>query len=104
VRFADDRRQEAKDDWERWKLEEEHRQNIRRLQNPLEAVEVSSPSNSGRRWTAQDIYELKLLARANTPADLIACELQRTKESVRAIAKREGIALRWAGKDSSTTE
>ena len=72
--------------------------------NPFEAVDISSPGNSGRRWTSQDIYELKLLARANTPVDLIACELQRTKESVRAIAKREGIALRWAGKDSSTTE
>ena len=74
------------------------------FENPLEAVEISSPSNSRRRWTSQDIYELKLLARTNTPVDLIACELQRTKESVRAIAKREGIALRWAGKDFSTTE
>ena len=46
------------------------------------------------------MHELKLLARTNTPVDLIACELQRTKKSVRAIAKREGIALWSAGKGS----
>jgi hypothetical protein len=68
--------------------------------NPFAASEVIPPSNSGRRWTPQDIHELKLLARANIPVDLIACELQRTNESVRAIVKREGIALCSAGKGS----
>jgi hypothetical protein len=68
--------------------------------NSFKAIEVSPPSNSGKRWTPQDIHELKLLARANIPVDLIACELQRTKKSVRTIAKREGIALWSAGKRS----
>jgi hypothetical protein len=66
----------------------------------FEAVEVRPPSNSGKRWTPQDIHELKLLARTNTPVDLIACELQRTTESVRTIAKRAGIALRSAAQES----
>ena len=70
------------------------------FENSFEAIEVSPPRNSGKRWTPQDIHELKLLARANVPVDLIACEFQRTKESVRAIAKREGIRLWSTGKGS----
>jgi hypothetical protein len=70
------------------------------FENPFVANEASWPSNAGRRWTSQEIYELKLLARVNTPVEIIACELQRTKKSVRAIAKREGIALRSEGKGS----
>ena len=70
------------------------------LENPLAANEASWPSSAGKRWTSQEIYELKLMAQINTPVEIIACELQRTKKSVRAIAKREGIALRSEGKGS----
>ena len=42
----------------------------------------------------QELHELKLLARAGIPSDLIALELQRTEESVRAIARRKRIVLR----------
>jgi hypothetical protein len=103
VRFPMGRGQKAKADWEGGSLKKNVGKTLKDFGNPFaEAVRVSLPSNSGRRWTPQDIYELKLLARTNTPVDLIACELQRTKESVRAIAKREGIAFRWTGKESST--
>jgi hypothetical protein len=49
--------------------------------------------NSGKPWTPQTIHELKLLARVNTPTKLIAFELQRTEQSIRAIAARHGIPL-----------
>jgi hypothetical protein len=42
----------------------------------------------------QELHELKLLARAAIPSELIAFELERTEESVRAIAKRKRIVLR----------
>ena len=70
------------------------------FENSFKAIEVSPPSNAGKRWTSQEIYELKLLSRINTPVEIIACELQRTKKSVRAIAKRQRIALRSEGKAS----
>jgi hypothetical protein len=79
-------------------LKKDVQKNIQGLRQFIPAIEVGLPRNSGKRWTPQDIHELKLLARANIPVDLIACELQRTKKSVRAIAKREGIALWSAGK------
>ena len=71
------------------------------FENPFTASEVSPPSNSGKRWTPQDILELKLLARVSSPVEIIACELQRTKKSVRAIAKRDEFVLWSAGKGRS---
>ena len=44
--------------------------------------------NRRRKWTQQEIHELALLARARTPVDLIAVELRRTENSIRAIAGR----------------
>ena len=72
----------------------------RRVGKEAQFINVSKQSdirpaeNSGKRWTPQAIHELKLLARANTPAELIAFELQRTEESIRAIAARHGISLK----------
>jgi hypothetical protein len=36
------------------------------FENSFKAIEVSPPSNAGKRWTSQEIYELKLLSRINT--------------------------------------
>ena len=49
--------------------------------------------NRRRKWTPQEVHELALLTRARTPVDLIALELRRTENSIRAIAGRKGIAL-----------
>ena len=46
-----------------------------------------------RRWTAGEVQQLRELAAAETPVNVIARKLKRTLKAVRARAKREGIAL-----------
>ena len=46
-----------------------------------------------RRWTAEEVEQLRELATAGTPASVIARKLKRTLKAVRSRAKIEGIRL-----------
>ena len=65
---------------------EEQDQRIQALEKKLSSLKRAMLVNGrfGKRWTPQQIHELKLMARAKTTTLLIAFELERTEQSVRA--------------------
>ena len=50
--------------------------------------------NNYKGWRADDVRELRRLAKENTPTRVIGLKLGRTAISVRGKAQREGISLR----------
>lgn len=49
--------------------------------------------NSGAAWTAEEIKELRELARLNTPTRVIGLKLGRSEDAVYAKASELGITL-----------
>lgn len=49
--------------------------------------------NTGKEWTAEDVKELKKLARQDTPTPVIGLKLGRTPDAVYNRASEEGISL-----------
>ena len=52
--------------------------------------------HTGTAWSAQDMRELKAMAKQNTPTRVIGLKLQRSETSVRSKAQREGVSLKPA--------
>jgi hypothetical protein len=59
----------------------------------LELSMAKSTRNSGKPWTAQDVKQLKQLAKENTPTRVIGIKLGRTAEAIYNKASGEGISL-----------
>lgn len=55
---------------------------------------MTTPSNHGKQWTNDDIYELKKLAEENTPTRVIALKLGRTEDAIQAKASEIGVSLK----------
>jgi hypothetical protein len=55
-------------------------------------------TNQGNFWTAPEIKQLRELISQNTPTGLIAYKLQRTEDSIRKKAQREGLSLKPVNK------
>ncbi|MDD2758475.1 MAG: hypothetical protein PHD72_03850 [Patescibacteria group bacterium] len=49
--------------------------------------------NTGKQWTAQEVVQLRILAKKNTPTRVIGLKLGRTEEAIRAKAYELGISL-----------
>jgi hypothetical protein len=54
---------------------------------------MKEPKNQGKKWTSNEISELKKLSEGNTPTGLIAHKLGRSEDSVRSKAKKNDISL-----------
>lgn len=52
-----------------------------------------STRNAGKPWPAQDVRQLKELAKGNTPTSVIGLKLGRTEAAIYANASSEGISL-----------
>ena len=52
------------------------------------------PKNNGKSWTEQDINKLEKLVKGNTPTGLLAYELGRTEDAIRAKASDLEISLK----------
>jgi len=50
--------------------------------------------NTGKEWTAEDVKQLKQLARENTPTRIIGLKLGRTAGSVRTKASEKRVSLK----------
>jgi hypothetical protein len=50
-------------------------------------------SLGSRPWTLEELQQLRELAAARAPTNIIARKLKRTSEAIRQKAKREGIVL-----------
>lgn len=53
-----------------------------------------SAHNTGKRWTKEDVAQLRRLVRGNTPTRVIGLKLGRTEGGVRAKARELGISLK----------
>jgi hypothetical protein len=49
---------------------------------------------SGEPWTADELKNLKALAKENTPTGVLSVKLRRPPAAIRSKAQREGISLR----------
>jgi hypothetical protein len=54
---------------------------------------TKSTRNNGEPWTKDNVKELKMLVKQNTPTRVIGLKLGRTEASVRGKARTEGISL-----------
>lgn len=54
---------------------------------------AKSTRNAGKPWPAQDVRQLKELAKGNTPTRVIGLKLGRTEAAIYAKASLEGISL-----------
>ena len=48
----------------------------------------------GQPWTAEDVRQLRSLAKGNTPTGVLSLKLQRPEGAIRSKAQREGISLK----------
>jgi hypothetical protein len=55
---------------------------------------AKTPKNHGKSWTNQDVSKLEKLVKGNTPTGLLAYELGRTQEAIRAKASELEISLK----------
>jgi hypothetical protein len=54
---------------------------------------TKSTRNNGEPWTKDDLKELKLLVKQNTPTRVIGLKLGRTEASIRGKVRAEGLSL-----------
>lgn len=57
------------------------------------AAMAKSTRNTGKPWTAQEVRQLKELAKGNTPTRVIGLRLGRTETAIYGKASSEGISL-----------
>lgn len=50
--------------------------------------------NAGKKWTGEEVKQLKALAKENTPTRIIGLKLGRPEDGVRAKASEEGVSLK----------
>jgi hypothetical protein len=55
-----------------------------------------SDRNRGKRWSSEEVKELKKLAKENTPTRVISLKLGRTEDALRSKAAQERISLKPA--------
>ncbi len=52
------------------------------------------PKNSGKPWTADDVKELKALAKGNTPTRVIGLKMGRSEGAIQSRAFQEDVSLK----------
>ena len=55
---------------------------------------AKSDRNKGNRWSAQEVTQLRKLAKGNTPTRVIGFKLGRTEAGVRGKASEIGLSLK----------
>ncbi len=55
---------------------------------------AKKPANHGKKWTRQDVSNLRKLAKQNTPTRVIGLKLDRTEDSIYSEASKEDISLK----------
>ena len=66
----------------------------------LPEVEVEISINTGKRWTATQVKQLRKLASQNTPTRVIGLKLGRTENAVRTKASEKGVSLKSRNRSS----
>jgi hypothetical protein len=65
------------------------------------SIKRSKPrTNTGKRWTATQVKQLRRLASQNTPTRVIGLKLGRTEHAVRTKASEKGVSLKSRNQSS----
>lgn len=56
------------------------------------------PENHGKKWSSEDIKELKELAKGNTPTGVMTIKLHRTEDAIRSKANELNVSLQPTNK------
>lgn len=59
---------------------------------------AKTPENHGKKWTGEDVKELKELAKGNTPTGVMTIKLGRTEDAIRSKANELNISLQPTNK------
>lgn len=59
---------------------------------------TKSTRNHGKDWSKDDVQDLKVMAKQNTPTRVAGLKLGRTEDSIRDKAKNEGVSLKPANR------
>lgn len=54
---------------------------------------TKSTRNTGKRWSPEEVKQLKQFAKENTPTRVIGLKLGRTEDAIYSKASQEGISL-----------
>ncbi len=65
-----------------------------RLPESAKKKKLVSNRNQREPWTKEDLKELKMLIKENTPTRVIGLKLGRTVESIEAEVAKEGLSLK----------
>jgi hypothetical protein len=60
----------------------------------MEVHMSKSDRNNGKKWSPEEVKELKRLAKENTPTRVIGLKLGRTEAALRSKASQEAISLK----------
>jgi hypothetical protein len=63
-------------------------------------TKTKSSTNTGKRWTATQVKQLRQLASQNTPTRVIGLKLGRTENAVRTKASEKGVSLKSRNQSS----
>lgn len=55
---------------------------------------AKKPKNAGKKWSPQEVKQLKELAKGNTPTRVIGIKLGRTEGAIYQKASNENISLK----------
>lgn len=73
-----------------------------RIENPKGTAKTKrrASTNTGKRWTATQVKQLRQLARQNTPTRVIGIKLGRTENAIRTKASETGVSLKSRNQSS----
>jgi hypothetical protein len=63
-------------------------------------TKTKSSANTGKRWTATQVRQLRELASENTPTRVIGLKLGRTVNAIRTKASEKGVSLKSRNQSS----
>jgi|SRR5919205_499953 hypothetical protein len=75
-------------------------ENMPEVQFEISIKKRKAKTNTGKRWTATQVKQLRRLASQNTPTRVIGIKLGRTEHAVRTKASEKGVSLRSRNQSS----
>ena len=75
-------------------------ENMPEVEFEISLKKRASRTNTGKRWTATQVKQLRQLASQNTPTRVIGLKLGRTEHAVRTKASENGVSLKTRNQSS----
>ena len=78
----------------------EYLENMPEVEFEVSLKKRKAKTNTGKRWTATQVKQLRQLASQNTPTRVIGLKLGRTEHAVRTKASENGVSLKTRNQSS----